>query len=180
VNREEKQQQMESLRQEFAAARAAFLVEFQGLTVARDTELRNRLRRAAVRYRVVKNRLARRAVEDTPLAALDGQFRGPTAVALSQGDPAAAAKLLVEFARDNPALRIKAGLLEGGQRLDAAGVEALSRLPGLPVLRGRLAGVVLAPATRLAMVLSEPARALARVLDARREQLAGSGGGTEA
>lgn len=173
MNRTEKQEQVESLRQDFEGVQAAFLVDFQGLSVGHDTELRSRLRKAEARYRVVKNRLARRAIEKTPLAGLEARFRGMTAVALCQRDPAALAKLLVEFAKDHPALKIKGGVLEGGQDLDAGGVEALSKLPSLPVLRATLLGVLNGPARQIASVLAEPGRQLARVLDARRKQLEG-------
>jgi len=171
VNRTEKQQQVEQLQDSFGAAQHAFLVDFQGLTVALDTEFRNRLRAADARYRVVKNRLARRALEQGGFAALDEHFRGPTGVALSSGDPVQLAKVLVDFAKDHPALKIKVGLLEGGQGLAPAQVEALSKLPGLPELRAQILSMILAPATRLARLLAEPGRGIARALDARRGQM---------
>jgi large subunit ribosomal protein L10 len=169
VNRNDKSGVVDHLRRDFSAARHAFLVDFQGLSVTHDTELRNRLRAAEVNYQVVKNRLARLALKETVLAGLEDQFRGPTGVALSSGDPVAAAKVLVAFAKDHPALKIKAGCLEGGQDLSAAQVEALSSLPSLPELRAQLLRVILTPATLLVRVLAEPGTRLARILDARGE-----------
>jgi len=175
VERTEKHEQVTAMQARFGAASHAFVVDFQGLTVAMDTELRNQLRKAEVDYRVVKNRLALRALEGTGLVGLEEHFRGPTAVALTQGDPVAIAKVLVDFAKDHPALKIKGGVLEGGHGLDAQGVEALSKLPSLPELRARLLSVINGPARQLVTVLSEPGRGLARALDARRAQLAGEG-----
>jgi len=169
VNRTDKHDAVEHLHKDFSAARHAFLVDFQGLSVTHDTELRNQLRAAEVIYKVVKNRLARLALKETGLSGLDAHFRGPTGVALSTGDPVAAAKVLVGFAKDHPALKIKAGCLEGGQDLSSAQVVALSSLPSLPELRARLLQVVLAPATQLVRVLAEPGTQVARVLQARSE-----------
>ena len=171
MNRTEKRDRVEEIRQGVAAAQHAFLLDFQGLTVTRDTDLRSRLRKAQVDYRVVKNRLARRAVVDTPFAVLDLHFRGSTGIAFATGDPVAVAKVLVDFAKDNPALKIKGGFLDGGQALSTSQIEALSALPPLPVMRARLLAAVQAPGTRLAQVLAEPGRSLARLVDARREQL---------
>lgn len=171
MNRTEKMERVEALKAGLSGARHAFLVDFQGLTVNRDTALRGRLRAAQVDYQVVKNRLARRALQETPFAPLDQQFRGSTGVALTAGDPVAVAKVLVEFAKENPALKIKGGVLEGGHTLSAKQVEALSELPPLPVMRARLLSVLIAPASRLARVLAEPGRSVARAVDARRESL---------
>jgi large subunit ribosomal protein L10 len=169
MNRTEKRDRVDEIRQGVVAARHAFLVDFQGLTVTRDTELRSQLRKAQVDYRVVKNRLARLAVADTPFAALGLQFRGSTGIALAAGDPVAVAKVLVDFAKDNPALKIKGGLLDGGQTLSTPQIEALSALPPLPVMRARLLSAVQAPAARLVQVLAEPGRSLARLVDTRSE-----------
>ncbi|MGD8377521.1 MAG: 50S ribosomal protein L10 [Acidobacteriota bacterium] len=175
MERSEKHEQVTVLRERFGAASHAFVVDFQGLTVAMDTDLRNQLRKAEVDYRVVKNRLALLAMEGTGLASLGGHFRGPTAVALTQGDPVAIAKVLVDFAKDHPALKIKGGVLEGGHGLNTEGVEALSRLPSLPELRAKILSAINGPAGKLVSVLSQPGQGLARVLDARRAQLAEQG-----
>jgi large subunit ribosomal protein L10 len=171
VNRTEKQEQVTDLHAKFEAATYGFLVDFKGLTVTQDTELRNRLRDAQVDYRVVKNRLARLALKETSLESLDSHFVGPTAVALAGDDPAAAAKVLVDFAKDNAALEIKAGVLEDGTAITPDQVKALSELPSLPELRAQILRVIQTPATRLATILAEPGRQLARLLDARRKSL---------
>jgi large subunit ribosomal protein L10 len=171
VNRTEKREQVDAMRDRFATADTVFLVDFKGLTVEHDTDLRNQLRQAEVDYRVVKNRLALLALEGTALADLGEHFQGPTAVALSHGDPVAVAKVLVDFAKDHPALEIKAGVLDRGQSLDAAAIEALSELPSLPALRAKLLSVINGPAGKLVSILSEPGRGLAATLAARRAQL---------
>ena len=171
MNRTEKQDQVTALHERFARAKHAFLVDFKGLSVTQDTELRNLLREAKVDYRVVKNRLAKLALKETGLESIDRHLSGPTAIALSEDDPAAVAKVLVDFAKKNEKLEIKAGLLEGGFAIDAAQVKALSELPSLPELRAQLLSVILAPATRLVSILSEPGRQVTRILDSRREAL---------
>ena len=171
MNRTEKQEQVSDLRARFEGAKSSFLVDFKGLSVTQDTELRNKLRNVSVDYRVVKNRLAKLALKDTDLAPLNHHFVGPTAVALTAEDPAAVAKVLVDFAKDHQALEIKAGVLEGGTTLTSEQVKALSELPSLPQLHAQLLGLLQGPARQLATVLAEPGRQLARLLDARRKSL---------
>jgi large subunit ribosomal protein L10 len=139
-----------------------------GLNVAEVTQLRRQVRSAGARFRVTKNRLARRALAGTPFETLAPLFTGPTAIAFSR-DPIAAAKVVVEFAnRNNNKLTIIGGGL-AGRPLDAAGVKELASLPSLDELRGRLIGLLQAPAARLATVLQAPAAQLARVLAAYAE-----------
>jgi large subunit ribosomal protein L10 len=171
VNRTEKQENVSELHAKFEAAKFGFLVDFKGLSVTQDTELRNKLRDANVDYRVVKNRLAKLALKDTDLETLTDHFVGPTAVALTADDPAAVAKVLVDFAKDNQALEIKAALLDGGTAITAEQVEALSALPSLPQLHAQILGLIQGPARQLATVLAEPGRQLARLLDARKKSL---------
>ena len=123
---------------------------------------------AGARYRVTKNRLVKRALEGTPFEGLAPLFTGPTAIAFSR-DPVAAAKAAVEFANRNDKLTIVGGGLQG-QALDAAAVRALATLPSLDELRGKIIGLIQAPATKLAGLLQAPAGQLARVLAAHAEQ----------
>ena len=139
-----------------------------GLSVAEVTQLRRQMRAAGARYRVTKNRLVRRALEGTPFAALAPLFSGPTAIAFSR-DPVAAAKAAVEYANRNAKLTIVGGGLSG-QVLDEAAVKALATLPSLDELRGRIIGLLTAPATKLAVLLQTPGGQLARVLAAYAEQ----------
>ena len=135
-----------------------------GLSVAQSTQLRAKLREAGASYKVAKNRLAKLALEDTQYTGLDEYLSGPTALAYSV-DPVAAAKAAVDFAKSNDRLEIVGGSM-GGQMLDEAGVRSLASMPSLDELRGRLVGLVNAPATKIAQVVNAPAAKLARVFGA--------------
>jgi large subunit ribosomal protein L10 len=168
VDRAQKRKLVESLQQEFADTLCVVVTHQSGLTVAEATQLRRQMRSAGARFRVTKNRLARRALGETSFAPLSPLFTGPTAVAFSR-DPVAAAKVAVEFANRNDKLRIVGGGF-AGRLIDAAEVRALALLPPLDELRGRLVGLLAAPATRLARLLQAPAGQIARVLAAHAEQ----------
>jgi large subunit ribosomal protein L10 len=170
LNRTEKEQVIGQLHEKMAKAKAAILAEPKGLDVATVTELRRKCREAKVEYRVVKNTLAVRAAKGTPVEALAKEFRGPTALVMSYDDVVAPAKLLADFAKDRENFSIRVAVVEG-KVVDAKGVQALARLPGLQELRGRIAGVVAQPAVKLVRMLAAPGQQLARVLGARKEQL---------
>ncbi len=175
MNRTEKQQLIDELHGEFKASAHAVLVDFKGLSVPAVTEFRKKVKQAGSRYRVVKNSLALRAVKDTPLEKLGAKFEGTTGVAYTGDDPVALAKVLVDFAKDHPALSLKGGLVGGTDVRDAAGVKALSAMPGLPELRAKVLGLLQAPATQLLSLLMTPATQLAQVLKARQDKLEGEG-----
>jgi large subunit ribosomal protein L10 len=175
MNRTEKKELIETLHAEFGRSPHAILVDFRGLAVPAATEFRRKVRQAGSRYRVVKNTLALRAIKDTPLEGLAPKFDETTGVAYTVTDPVALAKVLVDFAKDNPALRVKAGLVSGSQLLDAEGVKALSAMPSLAEIRGRLLGLLEAPAGRLLQVLNAPALQLLLVLKAYVAKLEGEG-----
>lgn len=179
MNRTEKQTLIDDLHAEFGRSPHAILVDFRGLTVPAVTEFRRKVRESGSRYRVVKNTLALRAVKDTPLEKLSSRFENTTGVAYTGQDPVALAKVLVDFAKDHPALVVKAGVVSGSQLLDAEGVKALSTMPGLPELRSKLLGVLKAPAGQLVRLLATPATQLAQVLKAHQEKQEGAtpGGG---
>jgi len=170
MNRTEKQTLIEELHQDFQRSPHAILVDYRGLSVPAATEFRRRVRKAGSRYRVVKNTLAQRAIKDTPLETLSANFDQMTGVAYTGNDPVALAKVLVDFAKEHPALVLKAGVVSGAQTLDAEGVKRLSAMPSLPELRARLLGLFQAPATRLVRVLSAPATQVVRVLKAKQEK----------
>jgi large subunit ribosomal protein L10 len=173
MNRTEKQALIADLHTEFGRSPHAILVDFRGLSVPAVTEFRKKVRQAGSRYRVVKNSLALRALKDTPLEKLGPKFDQTTGVAYTVSDPVALAKVLVDFAKEHPALSVKGGLVSGSQVLDAEGVKALSTMPSLPELRARLLGLLSAPAQKLVRLCSAPATKLVRVLDARRQKEAG-------
>jgi large subunit ribosomal protein L10 len=173
MNRTEKQSLIDNLHEEFARSPHAVLLDFRGLSVPAVTEFRRRVRKAGSTYKVVKNTLARRAAQGTPLEGLADSFVETTGVAYTSSDPVALAKVLVDFMKENPNLVVKAGLVSGSQRLDAAGVKALSTMPGLPEMRARLLGVLQAPATQLVRLLGTPATQTVRVLKAHEEKIAG-------
>jgi large subunit ribosomal protein L10 len=172
VDRTQKQQLVEALQQDLADIGCMVVTHQTGLNVADVTQLRRQVRGAGASFRVTKNRLARRALAGTPFEVLAPLFTGPTAIAFSR-DPLAAAKVVVEFANRNDKLTIIGGGLAGRQ-LDATAIKELARLPPLDQLRGKLVGLLQAPATRLATVLRAPAAQLARVLAACSERSSGA------
>ena len=135
-----------------------------GMTVDQSTELRTKMREAGASYKVAKNRLAKLALKDTDYVGLEEFLSGPTALAWSE-DPVAAAKAAVDFAKSNDKLEIVGGSM-GTQVLDEAGVKALASMPSLDELRGKIVGLVNAPATKVAQVVNAPAAKLARVFGA--------------
>lgn len=164
MDRSEKQQLVTSLHQTLKTAELVVITQQSGLTVAEATNLRRQMRQAGAGFKVTKNRLARLALEGTKFEGLKSMFTGPTAIAYS-ADPIAAAKVAVTYANSNDKLKIVGGAM-GGQVLDLNGVKALATLPSLDELRGRIIGVLAAPATKVAAVLQAPAAKLARVLSA--------------
>ena len=129
MDRTEKTTEVEALKASFGTARAAVLTDFRGLSVADMTDLRKHLRQASVGYRVVKNTLAKRAIQGGPLAGLSGYFEGPTGVAVSQGDPLAPAKALAAWVKTRPGFTVKAGVVEGVV-MSPAELAAVAALPG--------------------------------------------------
>jgi large subunit ribosomal protein L10 len=164
VNRSEKAEAIAELNQIFKDSNLMVVTRQSGLTVQEVTDLRRKVRAAGASYKVAKNRLTLRALEGTPFKALGPMFTGPTAIAYSK-DPVAAAKVISAFAKDNEKLSIVGGAL-GEDTLDVAGVQALASLPSLDALRGKIIGLLQAPATKVAGVLQAPAGQLARVFSA--------------
>jgi len=153
-----------------AKAKAAIVAEPKGLTVAVVTDLRKKLRDSKIDYRVVKNTLAARAAKGTTLEPIAEKFVGPTAIVMSYDDVVTPAKLLAEFMKDRENFTIRTAVVEG-KVIDAKGVQALAKMPGLQELRGQIAAMIAQPATKLARIVGTPGQQLARVLGARREQL---------
>jgi large subunit ribosomal protein L10 len=152
-------------------AHSAVAAEYRGLSVGQMTNLRKEARSAGVYLRVVKNTLARRALEGTDFECMKDELTGPLVLAFSQEDPGAAARVFKAFAKGNDRLVTRV-LSIGGQLLPATDLDRLANLPTLDQARAMLLGVFQAPATKLVRTLNEPAAQLARVLAARRDQLA--------
>jgi large subunit ribosomal protein L10 len=173
VDRTQKQKLVENLQRDLADTACVVVTHQTGLNVAEVTQLRRQVRSAGASFRVTKNRLAKRALIGTPFEPLSPLFTGPTAIAFSV-DPVAAAKVVVEYANRNDKLIIIGGGL-AGEQIDAAGIRELASLPSLDELRGKLIGLLQAPAARLATVLQAPAGQIARVFAAYAEK-EGEGG----
>jgi large subunit ribosomal protein L10 len=169
LNIEQKKAIVAEVAAKLADAQATILAEYRGLTVAQMTVLRRQAYGAKVYLRVVKNTLARRAVEGTGFACLQDQMSGPLAVAIS-ADPVAVAKILSEFAKENDKLRIKAAAM-GGKLMSLAQVKALATLPGREQLLAMLMGTMQAPVQKFVQTLNEVpgkfVRTLAAVRDAK-------------
>ncbi|HZC17298.1 MAG TPA: 50S ribosomal protein L10 [Caulobacteraceae bacterium] len=163
MDRAQKSESIESLKGVFAGAGAVVVTHYLGLTVSDMNDLRGRLRKEGASLKVVKNRLAQKALNGSGEAA-SALFKGPVAIAYAS-DPVAAAKVTADYAKDNEKF-IVIGALMGADVLDAKAVAALAKLPSLDELRGKLVGLLQAPATRVAGVLQAPAGALARVIGA--------------
>jgi len=168
-----KEQQVESLRRQLDGIKSAFLFGYRGLTVNQVSDLRSKVRKTASSYRVLKNRLAARALESTALEPLCPHLKGPLALAFNPEEPVALAKVLTEFAKENPALEYKAGLLEG-KAITATDLGALANLPGREVLQAQFLGLLTAPLASFQRVLLAPMRDLAGVLEQIRKQKEGS------
>ena len=164
MNRSEKTEAVAALNATFNEAAVVVVTRNLGLTVAQSTDLRLKMRDAGAGYKVAKNRLAKIALNDTQYSPLSDLLTGPTAIATS-GDPVAAAKVAVEFAKTNDKLENVGGAM-GSTVLDVEGVKALASMPSLDELRAKLIGLVQAPATKVVQVISAPAGQLARVFGA--------------
>lgn len=168
VDRAQKKEMVGTLNQIFSEAGVVVVTHYSGLTVAQMTDLRTRMRAKGAEFKVIKNRLAKLALEGTDAATLKDHFTGPVAIAYSE-DPVAAPKVVQEFAKKNDKLVILAGAM-GDTALDASGVKALASVPSLDELRGKIVGLLNAPATKIVQVLQAPGGQVARVIGAYAEK----------
>ena len=175
MNRAEKIATTERLAQTFQQSPHIILASFRGLSVNQATELRRKVRAAGGSYRVIKNRLAKRAVQGTAAESLAERLTGPCAIATHDTDPVSLAKALSAFVKENPELELVAGVVDAKEFLDPEGLKALSNLLGLAELRAQLLSLIQTPARTLVRLISTPGAQLARVLDARREAMDGAG-----
>ena len=153
-----KQPVVDEIKELFDGAETAVVVDYRGLTVAQDTELRKKLREAGVVYKVYKNTMIRFAGKGTAFEALEPNLEGPTALAVSKTDATAPARILAEFAKTAPALEIKGGVVEGVY-YDEKGMAQISSIPSREVLLGKLLGSIQSPITNFARVLKQIAEA---------------------
>ena len=138
----------------FNGAKGAVVVDYRGLTVEQDTQLRKQLREAGVTYKVYKNTMIRFAAKGTAFEALEPNLEGPTALAVSKEDATAPARILAEFAKKADKLEIKGGVVEGNA-YDAAGIMEIAKIPGREALISRLLGSMQSPITNMARVLNQ-------------------------
>ena len=164
MDRAQKQDAIEALKGVFDGAGAVVVTHYMGLTVAEMTDLRGRLREQGAQLQVVKNTLVQKALNGSVGEAGDALFKGPVAIAYAP-DPVSAAKISTQYAKDNEKF-VVIGALMGEVVLDQKAVSALATLPSLDELRGKLIGLLQAPATKVAGVLQAPAGQLARVFGA--------------
>ncbi len=169
MNKQEKQEAADVLHEKFARAKSAIITEYAGINVEQITDMRSKLRKAQVEYRVVKNTLARKAAEGTSLEPLKDHFVGPVGIALSYDDVIAPARVLFDFNKTQAKLQLKIGILDG-KLLQPADIKALATLPPLNVLRGKIIGLLQAPASRIVGTLAAPAGQVARVIQAKADK----------
>lgn len=167
MDRAQKEELVTTLGQVFSNTGVVVVAHYSGLSVSQMTELRSQMRDAGGQVKVAKNRLAKRALEGTDVAGIADLLTGPTCLAYSE-DPVAAPKIAVEFAKKNENLVILGGAM-GATMLDIDGVKSLASLPSLDELRGKLVGLLQAPAGKIARVLNTPAGQVARVIAAKAE-----------
>ena len=165
MDRAQKEQLVAALNEKLGNSGVIVVAHYAGLTVAEMTALRRDLRQAGGTMQVAKNRLVKRALEGTDAQDIADLFSGPTCIMTSE-DPVSAPKVAAKFAKDNEKLVILGGAM-GTTVLDPTGVNSLAALPSLDELRGKIVGLLQAPAGKVAQVVSAPAGQLARVLAAK-------------
>lgn len=149
-----KQPIVQAIAEEIKDAQSVVLVDYRGLTVAQDTELRKQLREAGIIYKVYKNTMMKRAFEGTECEALESCLEGPSAIAISKDDATAPARILCKFAKDAPALELKGGVVEG-TAYDVAGLTELSKIPSREELLSKLLGSLQSPIANFARVIKQ-------------------------
>ena len=169
LTRAQKEEQVSVLREKFGRATCVYLADYRGIDVESVNKLRSRIHAegdGGYEYQVTKNAVLRRAAADTGVEVLTENFSGPSAIAISYTDPVGLAKIMVDFAKENEVFELRAGMLDG-RAIDPAEIGTLATLPSLDELRGKLVGLLQAPATKLVRLVSEPGAQIARVLAAR-------------
>ncbi len=171
MNKAQKGEQVEALRGIFAESGGVVVTHYAGLTVADMTALRTKLGAVGARFKVVKNRLAKRALEGLPGEGAASLFTGPVGIAFAK-DPVAVSKAAVDYAADNENLVLVGGIL-GASILDDEGVKQLAKMPSIEELRAKLLGVLNAPAGKFVRTLNAPASDFVSQLNAPAQSLLG-------
>jgi large subunit ribosomal protein L10 len=171
LNRKEKGQLISDLGERVKGFQAVVLTNYRGLNVEQLSHLRQRLRQEKISYHVVKNTLMRLASKGTELEKLDDYFEGPTAMAISYGDPVLLVKILSEFIKTQPSLEIKIGLIQG-KVTSPEEVKVLATMPSREILFGQVLGGIQGTATQLAAVINNGIQQVLGILQARADQLA--------
>ncbi len=169
MDREQKQAAVSELTDDLKGADAIFAVDYRGISVTEAAELRGNLAAADAAFKVVKNRLAKRAVAEAGTEAVEELLVGPTALTLVHGDAVVAAKAISNFAKEHDVLTYKGGIMDGAP-LDSDGFAAIARLPGIDVLHGQLVGLTASPLTGLVTGLGSLISGLAVALGQIAEQ----------
>jgi large subunit ribosomal protein L10 len=164
-----KKEELDELKKELSEVKNMFVARFQGMTVAQDTDLRQKIRGANGKYKVVKNTLARKASEGTPAEGVSKSFDGSTAIAYNNTDPVALAKALTAYAKTNPLFVFKAGLVEG-RVVNIADIANIAAMPSKEELIAKLLFLINSPAQRIAVAVNGVARNLAVVVGQAVEQ----------
>jgi large subunit ribosomal protein L10 len=164
VDRAAKAENVATLHEVFKATNVIVVAHYSGLTVAQMQTLRRQMKQAGAKVKVAKNRLAKIALDGTDVASIAPLLKGPTLIATS-GDPIAAPKVAVDFAKAHEQFVILGGAM-GKTSLNPDGVKALASLPSLDELRAKIVGLIQAPATKIARVIGAPATKVARVVQA--------------
>ena len=153
-----KQPIVEEIKESIMDAKSVVLVDYRGLTVEQDTKFRKAMRESDVIYKVYKNTMVKRAIEGTEFEALKDDLEGPTAVAISKTDATAPARIVAQFAKENPVLEIKTGVVEGTY-YDNAGIKTIATIPSRDVLISKLLGSMQSPIANFARVIKQIAEA---------------------
>lgn len=169
MNRNEKTAEVANLKEQFQKANFAVIADYKGLDVESITELRKKLREGSSTFKVVKNRLAKIALQDTGLAELKDYFKETTAISLTEADPTVPAKIFKNFAKDHEPLKLRVAMLKG-KVLNQSEFQTLAAMPSKLELIAKMLGSLQAPATNLVSVLVQIPRQLVQVLCAVREQ----------
>jgi large subunit ribosomal protein L10 len=169
VNRSEKKDFVQKLKDELSSSSSVIVAHYSGLTVNESEQLRKEMRNNGAKFKVTKNRLTKLALEETKFKNIADLFTGPTAIAYSD-DPVAPAKVAVSFEKKIESFKIIGGGFDG-EKIDSNKINFLATLPSMDELRGKIIGLISAPAQKIATVVKEPAGQMARLLSSQSKKL---------